>query len=641
MFSFSRARALGAPCVLGAAFMLLAPVPAAAQSAPAAAASPAPSPSPAALSEIGRVTTSDRQDEPAAATARSTYVVTKAQMLLRGDNDVAAALSSVPGVLIERDGGPGALAAVTIRGERNDGVLVLLDGRPIAGGEIGDIDLASMPTAGVERIEVVEGSGATLYGSGATGGVINIITTRANAAPATPQASLEAGSYGEQRLAFETPTFAFAREYAVNDYPYAVPGTPGSVTRANADLSSTNARFSDAGTFGNLQVSGSAGFTSRILGVPGGLSFLTSYARQQDDAQDARVTLALDRPNAVTTLDLSGSRQTLVYLDPSVAEGGPFVDFNTDARVQASLRDNVVSGDNRLVYGVDLAHGVARNDGSSAFGPAISATPFAQTGGYVQDSLGVFGTSRIYAGLRAERDGAAGAALTPSLGAIAGLGGGLALRLNAGTGFRVPTAEDLDFPGFSNPALEPERTQSLDASLDAAHVLGGVSLGWFVQTAANLITVNPNVNYGLPFGPSNEPVINEEQSAVDGFVLDAKSPSFAGIAARVSVTDLYRALAYLAGATATRRVFTTAVDVGYTGPASSRLAAAGAIAHTVGALDDLGDGDFTSIDTYVRLRVATRALLSLRVFDLGNKRYTYDAGYPVPGRTYAVELSTR
>jgi outer membrane cobalamin receptor len=634
MVSLPRTRALLAPCVLGVALACGAAAPARAQSAPA------PSPSPAAPAEIGRVTTSDRQDEPAGATARTTYVVTKAAMRLHGDDTVADALAGVPGVFIERQGAAGAYAPVTIRGQRDDGVLVLLDGRPIAGGEIGDIDLGAMPTAGVERIEVVEGAGATLYGSGAAGGVINIITSRSRAAYRTPDVSLAGGSYGEQRFALETSTFSFAREIAANDFPYPVPY--GAATRTNADFSATNARLSDAGTFGALAVSGSAGFSSRILGVPGQIGSLTSFARQEDDASDARVSLALERPHAVTTLDLSGARQTLDYEDPAVLEYGPYLDLSTDGRAQASLRDNVVSDANRLVYGVDLAHGVARNDGGNG---DFAATAYAQTAFYAQDSLAVGGASRIYAGARGERDGAAGAALTPELGGIAGLGGGLALRVNAGSAFRVPTAEDLDFPGFSNPLLQPERMQSFDATLDAARVLGGASLGWFVQTANELITVNPAFDYSLPPGAANEPLINEQQSSTGGFILDVASPAFDGIAGRVGVTDTYRALAYNAGAPAARLfhvpVFALSVDLGYTGPQSAPLAAAGVVAHTVGALDTMGDGDFTTLDAYVRLRVNPRALLSLRAYDLGNKRYEEEAGYPMPGRSFALEVSTR
>jgi vitamin B12 transporter len=587
------------------------------------------------------VSTSDRQDEPVTATARTTYVVTKAQMWLHGDADVAAALADVPGLLIERQGAAGAYAPVTIRGQRDDGVLVLLDGRPLSGAEIGDVDLGSMPTAGVERIEVVEGAGATLYGSGAAGGVINIITARSRAAYRTPDVSFSAGSYGDQRFAFETSTFSFAREIAANDFPYPVPGG-GTATRTNADLSATNARFTDGGAFGAFQISGSAGFSSRSLGVPGQLGSLTSFARQQDDADDARVSFALDRPQSVTTLDLSGTRQTLAYFDPSPAEFGPYLDFSTDARTQASLRNNVVTGDNRLVYGLDLAHGVARNDGG---GGDFAATPYAQTALYAQDSLSLGEASRVYAGLRGERDGGAGAALTPSAGAIAGLGGGVSLHVNAGSAFRVPTAEDLDFPGFSNPSLQPERMQSLDATLEAAQPWGLASIGWFVQTADELITVNPAFDFGLPPGPGNQPLINEQQSSSGGLILDVASAPRHGVTARLSLTDTYRALAYNAGVPAARLfhvpVFATLLDLGYTGRPAARLAAAGAIAHTVGALDTSGAGDFTTIDTYVRVRLAPRALVSLRVYDVGNKRYEYEDGYPMPGRTYAVELSTR
>jgi outer membrane cobalamin receptor len=635
MVSLKRIRALVAPCAVGVTLACSLPSVARAQSV-----APAASPSPAA--EIGRVSTSDRQDEPANQTARTTYVVTKAEMLLHGDDNVASALDRVPGVLIQHFGGPGSAAEITVNGQRTDGNLILLDGRPVSGGGIGVIDLASMPTAGVERIEVVEGAGATLYGNGASSSIVNIITTRSTAAYKTPIVSVAGGSYGYGRASIETANFSFAREIVANTYdtPSIGPGT----TRVNADLSSTNARFTDVGTFGNLQISGSAGFISRIIGIPGQDTFLTSAARQQDDQQDARLSFALKHPNATTTLDLSGSRETVTFLDPSVPEGGPFLDFSTDARVQASLRNNVVSDRNRLIYGLDLVHGVARNDGSSSFGAAYAATPYAQSALYAQDSYALGGTSRIYAGVRGERDGARGGALSPSLGSVIGFGGNLSLRLNAGTAFRVPTAEDLEFPGYSNPLLQPERSQSFDATLNDGRVFGGPSIGWFVQTASNLISGNPNVDFSQPFGPGNEPLINQPQSSVAGFILSATAPTLNGITTRLSVTDTYRALGYADGMQAARLVdrpvFSTSLDIGYTGAPTNTLAAVGAVAHTVGALS-AGAGNYTTVDGYVRLRVAQHALVSVRVYDLGNERYEEVAGYPMPGRTLTVELSTR
>ena len=340
-----------------------------------------------------------------------------------------------------------------------------------------------------------------------------------------------AGSFDTSRFALETGTFSFSHEYAANTYPYSTaPNTATSATRANADLNSFNARFTDYGTFGNFSISGSAGFVSRVLGVPGQLGSLTLFARQQDDTQDARVTLALHHPQAVTTLDLSGTRETLTFGNPSPNEFGPFLDFSSDGRVEANLRNNVTSAANRLIYGADLAHGVARNDGG---GGVYSATSYAQTALYAQDSMVFGGNSRLYAGVRGEQDGAAGGAISPSLGGTLGLGGAFALKVNFGTAFRVPTAVDLTFPGFSNPFLQPERTQSFDATIAGARLLGGgASFGWFVQTATNLITLNPNADFSMPFGPGNEPLVNQQQSSVAGFVLDLATRPFYGIVAQ-------------------------------------------------------------------------------------------------------------
>jgi vitamin B12 transporter len=635
MSLFPLARAAFARRAAGFAFVCALPCAAAAQSVP----TPAPTSSPP--PEIGRVVTSDRQDEPLDATARVTYVVTKAEMILHGYTDIASAIATVPGVSVDRYGASGAAASVTIRGAAANGVLVLVDGRPVSGAQIGAVDLAAMPTTGVERIEIVEGSGSTLYGSGASSGVINIITGGGRPNHAAPYATLEAGSFDDKRAAIETPQFAFSQQNTGNAYAYGGYGvTPG--TRANADLAETTGRISDAGTFGAVDISGTAGLVSRRLGVPGSTDYLTEFARQNDNTGDFRLTASLVRLNATTSFTASGNRETLEYTDPSVAEGGPFEDFSTDANLQANVQNVVVSTGNRIVYGADLMRGVARND--AGYGE-YSSTPYAQTAAYVQDSLSL-GASRIYGGLRAEQDGGAGGAVTPALGGILGLGGGFSLRANAATAFRVPTAEDLTYPGFSNPDLKPERTQSFDVTLKDARLFGGASIGWFVQTGTDLIVLNPDADYDLPFGPGNEPLINEQQSSIAGLMFDVTTQPLHHVVTTLNVTDLYRALGYNDGTTAQRLagrpVITLNLDVGYTGFRRGVLAAFGVVAHAEGARDFVGLANpYTRIDAYVRFRLAPAALLSVRGYNLGNEQYQEIGGYPMPGRAIAVELSTR
>lgn len=80
-----------------------------------------------------------------------------------------------------------------ITGDRN--TLVLLDGQRLSEIELLPAQLSSIPLDAIERIEVVRGSGAVLYGGGATGGVINIITRAPRAGQREAYAALNYGSY--------------------------------------------------------------------------------------------------------------------------------------------------------------------------------------------------------------------------------------------------------------------------------------------------------------------------------------------------------------------------------------------------------------------------------------------------------------
>jgi len=73
----------------------------------------------------------------------------------------------------------GTVTDVNLRGLGAGNTLVLLDGRriPDEGGE-GRVDLSTIPLAAVDRIEIVKDSSSALYGSDATGGVVNIITKK-------------------------------------------------------------------------------------------------------------------------------------------------------------------------------------------------------------------------------------------------------------------------------------------------------------------------------------------------------------------------------------------------------------------------------------------------------------------------------
>lgn len=78
------------------------------------------------------------------------------------------------------------------------GVLFLVDGERLAGETMDDVDFTRLNMDNVERIEIVKGAASALYGSNATGGVINIITKR-NRQPWTLNMNARYAKHNEQR----------------------------------------------------------------------------------------------------------------------------------------------------------------------------------------------------------------------------------------------------------------------------------------------------------------------------------------------------------------------------------------------------------------------------------------------------------
>lgn len=115
------------------------------------------------------------QDIPAGVT-----VIDRATIEAKGYNSLQQALTDIPGVQVTPLGGLGGQTSVFIRGTNSNQVLVLRDGMPItdASDPTGAYNFGTDTLSDIERIEVIRGPMAALYGSGAIGGVINLISRR-------------------------------------------------------------------------------------------------------------------------------------------------------------------------------------------------------------------------------------------------------------------------------------------------------------------------------------------------------------------------------------------------------------------------------------------------------------------------------
>ncbi|MBF0406888.1 MAG: TonB-dependent receptor plug domain-containing protein [Candidatus Riflebacteria bacterium] len=97
----------------------------------------------------------------------------------RGVRTLDEALKLIPGLLIRT--GAGGVPRIDIRGYKARHVLLLLDGVSLNSTYDGQLDPRIIPVEIIKKIKVTYGSGSSQYGSGALGGVINIITRRGEA----------------------------------------------------------------------------------------------------------------------------------------------------------------------------------------------------------------------------------------------------------------------------------------------------------------------------------------------------------------------------------------------------------------------------------------------------------------------------
>ncbi|MFB2872312.1 TonB-dependent receptor plug domain-containing protein, partial [Aeromonas jandaei] len=122
------------------------------------------------------VVTATRVAQPASSVLAPVNVVTRDEIDRLQAQTVTDVVKTLPGVEVVSNGGRGQMSSLRVRGGTSSQTLVLVDGVRSASLTAGMTELNNLPLNQVERIEYIRGPRATIYGSDAIGGVINIIT---------------------------------------------------------------------------------------------------------------------------------------------------------------------------------------------------------------------------------------------------------------------------------------------------------------------------------------------------------------------------------------------------------------------------------------------------------------------------------
>jgi len=417
------------------------------------------------------------------------------RLRVRGD-ELSAGLVDVPGVQVRRLGGDGASTTVGLRGASAQQVLILLDGVPLNPTRGGGVDLALIPAALVDRVDVYRGGSGARFGSGALGGALDVILARPSGGM---RASIHggSGSFGTWRLGGGAAG------------PLGQGGLRGF---ASADALTTEGDFAFVDDQGERHVRVNA--DARRLGGVAGLTFerdgwrlaLTSFTSAIDRGAPGpsefqeRLSEAR-RVEASTVTALTATRFALLETPALVLDGtlraghrwgldryrNPHrllqsqVPFETDQHEQdgsafGDLSAYTVGGHAaHLTVDGDFAHltRVQRVALDATAEEVFTRTTVAPA---LSVDLAVAAGLRVLPALRAEWiddvGGGAASRLSPSLGVLATPTDGVQLLANLARAWRAPSLDELylrtEFVE-GNPALVPEDAVSADLGVRWRH----------------------------------------------------------------------------------------------------------------------------------------------------------------------------
>jgi vitamin B12 transporter len=383
----------------------------------------------------------------------SVTIITRAQIEQSQAPDLADLLSQQAGLDITRTGGAGSNVSVFTRGSNSNHSLILIDGIRVNNAVQGSFDFSNLPIAMVERIEIVRGPRAALWGSDAIGGVIQIFTR-------DPQkfAQLRIGSYGRAEL-------DVGMGVGDEDNNFGVVLGYGRLS----GFSATN-----AAAFGFDP--DNDGYRNRHLLLRGktsvGNQALSAFAL----ATKANIEFdqgATDQDNRQLGLNLAGNISERWQHSLSLSHSYENLETPVYGSVFGSRRlalDWVNSIDvneqNRFNVGLNWSQ---EKGFSEDFG-VTSINETRRNTGVFASWYGDFSIHRFELAVRHDDNNQFGGKTTAQAAWGIEINDGLRLRASWGQGFRAPNFNELYYPGFfglftGNPNLQPEESNSFELGL--------------------------------------------------------------------------------------------------------------------------------------------------------------------------------
>lgn len=395
---------------------------------------------------------------------RMLSVITREQIDSLPVSTVADLLRLVASVDVRARGVRGVQSDFSVRGAAFGQMLVLVDGVRIndaqSGHHNGDIPV---PLDAVERIEVLQGSGSSLFGADAFGGTINIITRGGSAAPAV---TLEGGSSdlvsARGRLGFEHR--ALRQTFAMS-----VDRSSGFTYERQFRTAALNAR-SSIGQHSGVTVA----YLWKDFGANGfyGNAPSHEWTNQTLLSGDHHFGAAGNwQFDGVLSYRTHGDHFLFNVQRPGVAENR----HRTHATLASMKAQRTIASSGSIVAGVEAGRDWVRSTN-------LGDRSVQRLSGFGEWRLALAKSAQLDASLRVDRYTEFGASWSPALGAGWWPTSAVRLRTSVGRAFRVPTFTERYYNDPANLAravVGPEASWSADGGADVF-----LGTGWLVQATA-------------------------------------------------------------------------------------------------------------------------------------------------------------
>ena len=576
------------------------------------------------------VVTATRSARTAQAALAPVTVFTRADIAARQPASVVDLLRTVPGISLSRNGGAGKASALLLRGTEADHVLVLIDGVKVGSPTLGSFAFEDLPVALIERIEVVRGPRSSLYGSEAVGGVIQIFTRRGGG---TTQwdARLALGSHATRETTLgvrgggDTAWFSASLTHlstdGENSCDVAAAGRGGCFT---AEPDRDGYRRLAGSVQAGLRLDGGTTLGLQWQAGEADNDFDGSFQNQSETRQQ---TLSLHAETPVSERIMTSARLSRSTLYNDNFLNGRFASRFDSVRDLASVQADIELAPAHLVTtGLDVQRDTIDSD-----------VDYAETR---RDNTGLFalyqgalGTHAVQAALRHDDNEQFGHHTTGSLAWSMPLTTAVSLRASVGTAFKAPTFNELYYPFFGSPDLDPERSRSVELALS-----GPVGGGNWALTAYRT-RIDDLISYDAAIGLAN----NISRARISGLEAEWQG-TLAGWDSRVALTvqnPENRNAGAQHGNLLPRRArqmlaLDTRRDVG-------TLSVGATLSAQTHSYDDQANrtrlGGFGLLDLYAGWQVAPQWRLEARLDNVFDKDYETARYYRSPGRSLMLALA--